>query len=71
MAKKLVNAEDDESIGETEPWSRDGVKWYIAKDVQHGYTHTSAKGQEEEHRKKVVEDTYDEMARWLKTEVLA
>jgi hypothetical protein len=70
MAKKLASAENDASIGESNPWERDGIKWYIAKDVQHGYTHTPAKGAAEEHRNKVVEETYEEMARWLRNDVL-
>ena len=50
-------------------WEREGVRWRMYRDVQHGFTHVQLSGKEEVRRKRLTSGLWDEMARWLDEQV--
>jgi acetyl esterase/lipase len=71
MAKKLSGSDGDCTIQDSNDWSRNGIKWRIVLDVQHGFTHVKSKGDKEIRRKEICDRLYAEIAQWLKDEVLS
>ena len=70
MARKMAGWEDGEverDLGvEGEGWEKEGMKWKMISDVQHGFTHVEATGEKEVERKKVCDGLYLDMAVWLR-----
>ncbi|KIV87223.1 hypothetical protein PV11_02783 [Exophiala sideris] len=64
MAKKLAGIEDDNETGPE--WEKNGIRFRMVPDVQHGWTHMPKSGEAEVHRKKEIELLYKECAEWLK-----
>lgn len=69
MAKKLAGVENDPSFTGGEAWEKNGIKWWMVPDLQHGFNLIPAKGEEEIRRKAVTKEMYSKMAEWLKSSV--
>jgi acetyl esterase/lipase len=69
LAGTFEEGRDTDVSGFEDSWEKDGVRWRMCRGVQHGFTHSGKKGEQEKNRKVVMEELYKEMARWLKDEV--
>jgi acetyl esterase/lipase len=66
--KTDVEVEEDVSLFPTE-WDREGIRWWMARGQQHGFTHTRKSGVEEKERREATVEVYREMGRWLREDV--
>lgn len=62
MAKKLAGYKEDERTGTK--WERNGIRWKMYWDMQHGFTHAPQKGELEEERKAVMEECWQDIGEW-------
>ena len=70
MARKMAGFVDWKDIREggaemEAGWEKNGVKFMMVKDAQHGFTHVSYRGQEEEKRKEKTDLTFREIGEWV------
>jgi len=64
MAKNLAGYDNgDTDSGST--WERNGIRWRMIPDQQHGFTHLQQKGDDEMNRQLVCDELYREIAQWL------
>ena len=69
MALRLAEVSAGDSSIHQDDWNHNGIKWRMFRDVQHGFTHVSYKGDEESHRQTVMKDFWTDITTWLKEEV--
>jgi acetyl esterase/lipase len=70
MALRLAGHGENPEVGHDESWENKGIRWWKIPDVQHGFTHVVKRGKAEVERKRISEAMYQEMAEWLRRDVI-
>ncbi|RMZ76730.1 hypothetical protein DV737_g4699, partial [Chaetothyriales sp. CBS 132003] len=67
MAKKLAGFPEGQLTGTK--WQKNGVRWKLYWDMQHGFTHLRYKGYLEEERKAALKEFFRDAAEWMHKDV--
>ncbi|RMZ89691.1 hypothetical protein DV736_g3073, partial [Chaetothyriales sp. CBS 134916] len=67
MAKKLAGFPEGQVTGTK--WQKNGIRWKLYWDMQHGFTHTHYKGYLEEERRAAVDEFLHDAAEWMHKDV--